>query len=218
MQHKRREFVRAAALAAVAGPALAQQAKAPAEGFEYKAIKPTQPTDAPAGKVEVVEFFWYGCPHCFDFEPILHKWIKKLPADVSFRRVPAIFGNQAWTPAAKLYYALESMNLIDKMHGEVFDAMHVDRINLQNEKYLFDWVEKKGIDRQKFTEAYNSFAVTSKAQRAMQLTQAHKLQGVPALVVQGKYMPASGAAGSYDDVIVIVDKLIAKARTELPKK
>ena len=212
--HMLKKFLIATACLVFATLAHAQDLQ---EGKQYQVLNPAQPLET-KGKIEVVEFFWYGCPHCFDFEPLIQKWLKKLPGDVLFRRVPAIFGNQAWMPGAKIYYALESMNLVEKMHGEVFDAMHVDRVNLQNEKHLFDWMEKKGVDRQKFTDAYNSFAVTSKAQRAMQLTQAHKLQGVPAMVVQGKYMPASGAAGSYDDVLAIVDKLIAKARTELPKK
>lgn len=194
------------------------------EGQHYTAFNPPLPTDN-RDKIEVTEFFWYGCGHCFNLEPILQKWLPKLPKDVVFRRVPAVFpgkngapGN--WAPAVKLFYALEAMGLQEKLHSEIFDAMHIDRINLQDERQLRDWLGKKGVDTQKFFDAYNSFAIQGKLNRAMQLTVAHKLSGVPALVVDGRYTPASGAAGSYDDITTVVDQLIEKARKDraAPKK
>lgn len=187
------------------------------EGRDYTVIATPQPTEAP-GKIEVVELFWYGCSHCFDFDPLLNKWLKNLPKDVAFRRVPAIFPNGSWAPGARIYYALEATGQLEKLHGEIFDAIHVDRYNLNDPKVLTAWLTKKGVDAQKFMDAYNSFAVQGKVQRSLQLTKGYGINGVPALIVQGKYMPASGAAGSYEDVLVVVDKLIAKARAEQGKK
>lgn len=191
-------------------------------GQHYTVLDPAQPTDT-KDKIEVTELFWYGCGHCFNLEPILQKWLKKLPKDVVFRRVPAVFPGKngapgGWAPGARIYYTLEAMNLLDKLHGEVFDAMHVDRINLQDEKTLRDWLGSKGVDTQKFFDTYASFAVQSKVMRSQQLTVAHKINGVPALVVDGRYLPASGAAGSYDDITVVVDQLIDKVRKERTKK
>lgn len=186
------------------------------EGRQYKLISPPQPTEA-KGKIEVTEFFWYGCSHCFDFEPLVSKWKKTLPADVVFRRVPAVF-RDSWAPGAKTFYALEATGQLDKLHQEVFDAINIDRMNPADEKAIADLIGKKGGDKQKFLEAYNSFAVQSKVSRAAQTTQAHGISGVPAIVVNGKYTPAQGAAGSFADVLVIVDQLIAKARAEQAKK
>lgn len=204
----------AAASLIFASLAAAQDIK---EGRDYTVIATPQATEAP-GKIEVVELFWYGCSHCFDFDPLLNKWLKNLPKDVVFRRIPAIFPNGNWAPGARIFYALEATGQLDKLHGEVFDAMHVDRYNLNDPKVLTAWLGKKGIDAQKFMDAYNSFAVQGKVQRSLQLTKGYGINGVPALVVQGKYMPATGAAGSYEDVLVVVDKLIAKVRAEQGKK
>jgi thiol:disulfide interchange protein DsbA len=183
------------------------------EGREYKLLNPVQPVET-KGKIEVIEFFWYGCPHCFDFEPVLQKWAKALPKDVVFRRVPALFPGERWKSEARTYYALESLGLVDKLHQEVFDAIHVDRTRMNDEATLFGWMEKKGVDRKKFEEAYNSFAVQSKTQRSLQLTQAYQLQGVPALVINGKYLPSLEAAGGSENVLKFADKLISKARAE----
>jgi len=188
------------------------------EGQHYTAFNPPRTTETP-GKIEIAEFFWYGCAHCFNFEPILHKWVKKLPADTAFRRIPAVFpgkdgkpGN--WAPGAKLYYTLEAMGLLEKLHGEVFDAMNIDRINLQDEKNLRDWLSrKKEVDTKKFFDTWNSFAIQGKVQRAQQLTVQYNLTGVPAVVVDGRYMPSSGGAGSHEEITEILDQLIVKVRS-----
>jgi thiol:disulfide interchange protein DsbA len=192
------------------------------EGRHYTAYNPPRATDV-KDKVEITEFFWYGCSHCFNLEPSLQKWLKKLPKDVAFRRVPAVFpgkdgrpGN--WASGASLYYTLEAMGLLEKFHGEIFDAVHIDRTNLLDEKTMTEWLGKKGVDTKKFAETYGSFATQSKVQRAMQLSQAHGLDGVPALIVDGRYKPASGAAGSFEDIFVVVDGLIEKARKDKAKK
>jgi thiol:disulfide interchange protein DsbA len=203
-------------LAAVTGLAGAVELK---EGQQYTVYRPAQPTET-KGKIEVTEFFWYGCGHCFNLEPLLVKWLKKLPKDVVFRRVPAVFPGRGgepgpWAPGAKIYYTLETMGLLDKLHDDVFEAVHVDRLRLINDDaVLFDWMAKKGVDARKFADIYNSFAIQSKVRRSIQLTDAHGLDGVPALIVDGRYKPATGAGGSYDDALVVVDQLIDMARKD----
>lgn len=193
------------------GVALAQSIT---EGKHYTRLQMPQPTEA-AGKVEVIEFFWYGCPHCADFEPLLKSWVKKLPADVSFRKVPAVFSPN-WAAGARLYYTLEAMNLLDKLNEPVFNAMVKQRINLGDEATLFEWVAKQGVDRQKFADMYKAFAVDGKVRKAAEMTQEYGFGGVPVLIVGGKYMPAPNL-GSFGDMLTVVDALIAKNRAELKK-
>jgi protein dithiol oxidoreductase (disulfide-forming) len=203
-------------LAAFAGLAGAVELK---EGQQYTVYRPAQPTET-KGRIEVTEFFWYGCGHCFNLEPLLVKWAKKLPKDVVVRRVPAVFPGRdgapgQWAPGAKLYYTLEIMGLLDKLHEDVFYAVQVDRIRLINDdQVLFDWMAKKGVDARKFADIYNSFAIQSRVRRSMQLSEAHGLDGVPALIVDGRYKPSSGAGGSYGDTLVVVDQLIDMARKD----
>jgi thiol:disulfide interchange protein DsbA len=179
-------------------------------GQDYRVINP--PLPAPRDKVEVTEFFWYGCPHCFDFEPVLAAWASKLPADVSFRRVPALFPNNKWLPAAQLYYTLEAMNLVDKLHGEVFSAIHVGRQRLDDEKILFEWVAKKGVDAVKFREAWSSPAVQDRLRQARELGPGAGLTGVPAVMVQGRYLALT--QGNYEDLLAVIDQLVDRARKE----
>ena len=184
------------------------------QGRDFQLIKPPLAPDQ--SKIEVTEFFWYGCPHCFDFEPLLAAWVKKLPADVSFRRVPAIFPNNKWMPGARLYYTLEAMNLLEKMHSEVFSAIHVDRQRLDDDKILFDWVAKKGVDVKQFSETWSSFGVQSRLQQARVLTLAAGVTGVPSVMVQGRYLALT--AGNYEDLLAVIDQLVARARVEAGKK
>lgn len=189
-------------------------AAAPLEGKHYARLQLPQPTEQ-AGKVEVIEFFWYGCPHCRDFEPLLQQWKKKLPADVHFRKVPAVF-RDSWAPGARIYYTLEALNLLDRHNEAVFNAMVKQRINLNDEKILFDWIAKQGVDRQKFADTYKSFSVDAKVRKAIEMTQEYGFGGVPVLIVGGKYMPAPGL-GSYGAMLQVVDALIEKTRAELKK-
>ena len=211
MQFARRSFlgVTVAAALAMSLPALAQTA-----GKDYTPISPAQPTDDPA-KIEVVEFFSYGCPHCSDFHPVVSAWAARLPGDVVFKRVPITFGRAAWANLAKLYYALEATGDLARLDGEVFKAVHNDRLNLFEEKAIVEWVARKGVDQKKFTEAFNSFGVMSKVKRGDQLAQAYKIQGVPAMAVDGKYL--IGDMG-FKEKLAVADKLIAKARSEKPGK
>ena len=200
-----------AACLVFAGAAAAQEAR---EGRDYSVLSPAQPTDA-KGKIEVTEFFWYGCSHCFELEPLLQKWAKNKPQDVVFNRVAALFPGNKWLPEVKLYYTLEALGLVDKLHQQVFDAMHVDRVRMSDEKTMLGWMEAKGVDRKKFEDAYRSFAIQSKTQRSMQLSQAYGLDGVPALFVQGKYKVIGG---NYAELLANLDKVVAKVRAEQAKK
>jgi protein dithiol oxidoreductase (disulfide-forming) len=195
----------------VALPVLAAE---PVEGKQYTRLQTPQPTEK-NGKVEVVEFFWYGCPHCADFEPLLQAWVKKLPADVSFRKVPAVF-NDKWAQGARIYYTLEAMNLLDKLHVAVFDAMVKQKINLGDEKILLDWMAKQGVDTRKFADMYKSFSVEGKVRQAVEMTQEYGFGGVPVVIVGGKYMP-SPELGSFPDMLRVVDGLIVKNRAEIKK-
>lgn len=192
----------------------AAQAADPVEGRNFHRLQMPQPTEA-NGKVEVIEFFWYGCPHCAKLEPMLEGWVKRLPADVSFRKVPAILSDR-WAPGARLYYTLEAMNLLDKLNDAVFDAMINQRIDLGNENVLFDWIAKKGVDRKAFADTYKSFSVQAKVRQAAEMTQEYGFSGVPALVIGGKYSPGPELQ-SYEHMLQVADFLIAKNRAEIQK-
>src|SRR5574343_1910418 len=205
MKFSRRNFAAAviALGAAVALPAFAQNAP-------YTPIMPAQPTEY-AGKIEVLEFFSYGCPHCADFNPLLTAWAAKQPADVVIKKVPITFGRAAWANIAKLYYALEVTGDLHRLEADIFKAIHVERQNLFEEKALTDWVVKKGVDGKKFAETFNSFGVMSKVKRGDQMAQAYKITGVPALAVEGKFLIGGK---DFNDTLAIADSLIAKARSE----
>lgn len=189
-------------------------AQTPVEGKQYVRLQFPQPTES-AGKVEVIEFFWYGCSHCFDLESPLQAWIKKLPADVSFRKVPAVFNNPSWAKGARIYYSFEALGLTERLNLAAFNAIHKERINLFDEKVLMDWVGKQGVDRQKFGDMYKSFAVDGKVRKAAEMTQEYGFDGVPALAIGGRYMPVS--TGTFDDLLRVTDFLIARNRTEIRK-
>lgn len=182
----------------------------------YKPLAKPQAVES-GDKIEVVEFFWYGCSHCFDLEPHLHKWVARLPKDVEFRRIPAV-PSERWMAGARIFYTLEALGELDKLHGEVFDAIHLDRVNLNDERTQLDWMAKKGVDRAKFSEAWKSFSVQSKTKRAVQQTQAYDITGVPTLVVDGKYFTSVSMTGSPEGLMKTLDELIGKARAERPKK
>jgi len=211
MKFARRSFVGAAlvAAAAFALPVAAQVA-----GKDYTPISPAQPTED-AAKIEVLEFFSYGCPHCAEFYPILGNWITKQSGDVVVRKVPITFGRAAWANIAKLYYTLEVTGDLSRLESDVFKAIHVERVNLFDERTLTEWVVKKGVDAKKFGDTFNSFGVMSKVRRGDQLAQAYKIQGVPALAVEGKYLVGGK---DFSEQLSIADKLIAKSRSEKPGK
>ncbi|MDP2786400.1 MAG: thiol:disulfide interchange protein DsbA/DsbL [Sulfurimicrobium sp.] len=195
--------------------ALAWSAPAHAElvpGKQHTLISPAQPTET--GKnIEVLEFFSYACPHCNDLEPVLNPWAKKLPKDVTFRRLPAVFSD-VYMIYARIFYTAEAMGMLDKLHPAIFNAVHVQRIDLSKEKTLLEWVAKQGVDSQKFSAMYASFSVISKAQRAKQLTRSFAITGVPSMAVEGKYLTSPSQAGGNEQLLPVLDDLINKARQE----
>ena len=183
----------------------------PAAGVEYRELPAAQPTDS-GDKIEVIEFFWYGCPHCFNFEPVLSAWAKKLPKDVQFRRIPTIF-NDEWEQSARAYYTLEAIGEGERLHKPLFDAVHTgSRLKVANEAALTEWLGKQGVDTKKFAAAYRSFSVEGKIKRAKQLTQAYKIEGVPAMAINGKYVVITDNIKSFDQMVSVADYLIDQSR------
>ena len=199
MHMKRREFsLGAAGVALASSGLLASLARAqgskPVAGRDYQILEQRAPVEAPAGKVEVVEFFSYMCHVCNDFEPTFNAWTKSPPKDVVVRRVPVPFLANFDT-MQRLYYALVDMNLVDKLHAAVFAAVHVERRKLSDAATVGEWVAAQGVDRAKFMDHFNSFSVSAKTTRAKQLTNIYRIEGVPALGVAGRFLTEGSAKG-----------------------
>jgi protein dithiol oxidoreductase (disulfide-forming) len=185
---------------------------APVEGKDFVRLATPAPVAAPAGKVEVVEFFSYGCPHCYSLEPLLEPWVKRLPADVAFRRVPAAF-NASWEGLAKIFYALEATDQVDAMHKRVFAAIHVQRQRLDKEADIAAFVKNAGGHDAKFLDAYKSFGVATKLRQGKQLTEAYKIDGVPTLGIHGRFFTSGSLAGTHERALAVADQLIKRAKT-----
>ena len=208
-----KQLAAAAGALLLAAAAYAQPA-APLGPKEFTVLNPSQPTEG-GGKIEVIEFFWYGCGHCYTLEPYVEKWAGNLAKDVVFRRMPAI-PNEQWGQTALVFFTLEAMGLLEKHHKAVFDAIHKSNVNMNNAKFRDPWLQAQGIDVAKFNEVAKSFSVTSKMNRARQLTAAYKVDGVPMLVVNGKYVTsATLAGGDPARVMAIVDRLVDMSRKEV---
>ncbi len=207
-------FTRALAMLAAAVLSLSAFAapNAAVEGRDYTRLSNAQPV-ATGNKVEVLEFFWYRCPHCFQLEPGLTAWLKTLPKDAQVRRVPAVFRDD-WMPGARLYYTMEQMGLLNRLHHKVFDAYHVEGINLNDPAVLGDWMAKQGVERSKFEAVYNSFSTQSKATQGARLAATYGINGVPAFIIDGKYATSQSMAGSEPRLFEVLDQLIVKARAE----
>ena len=169
-------------------------------------------------KIEVVELFWYGCGHCHHMETPLNAWVKKLPADVTFKRVPGL-PNQSWAPMAKTFYALETLGLLEKLHTQLFDAIHKQKsLNPTDEKGAIDWVTKQsGLDKAKVEEAYNSFSTNANLKRAANLFRASGATGVPSLVINGQFITSSTMAGNNDLALKTADYIITNIRADKAK-
>ncbi|MBU1354673.1 MAG: thiol:disulfide interchange protein DsbA/DsbL [Gammaproteobacteria bacterium] len=215
---KRREFslstasvVAASALTLPGANIAMAQARQFKEGKDFKRLdKPVTP-DAPAGKVDVIEFFWYSCPHCNAFEPTLDAWVKAAPKDLSVRRMPVAF-NASFVPQQKLYYTLEGMGKLEELHAKVFRAIHVEKQKLAKDDEILAWVTKQGVDVAKFKEVYGSFSVSNQVRRASQLQDAYGVEGVPSMGVAGKFYTDGTMAGSMQTVLQVVEHLAATAR------
>jgi thiol:disulfide interchange protein DsbA len=174
---------------------------------DYYELNPPQPVET-TDKIEVLEFFWYGCIHCYNLEPKLETWLKTLPKDVEFRRVPAVF-NERWGHDASIFYAFEALGVLDKVHRPLFDAIHRDRLRTDNWQSLSAWLEKQGVDAKKFETTYKSFGVQSKSKRAVRLTSGYKIDGTPAMAVHGRYTVPSSEA-----MLNVVNHLVAQVRKQ----
>lgn len=183
----------------------------PQLGKEYGLVAQPQPTDPK--KIEVAEIFSYGCSHCFELEPTIAKWSKKLPNDVIFTRLPAV-SNPKWLAFGKVYYALEALGEVERLHADVFNALHLKDVNVSDEKIATEWAAKQGIDAKKFTDALASFGVQSKLARSKQLTAAYGISGVPTIVVAGKYQTSASTAGGHEATLKVTEHLINLVRRE----
>jgi thiol:disulfide interchange protein DsbA len=187
------------------------QPGAPVAGVDYTRLGQAAPVAAPAGKIEVLEFFWYNCGHCNAFEPVLEAWVKKLPGDVAFRRVPA-----AWAPnmepQQRFYFALEALGLVDKLHTRAFTAIHQEHQDLRTDEAIINWVVKQGVDKAKFVAQMQSFSASTKTRQAKQLADAYQIEGVPALGVAGRYFTDGTLSKSMDRALLVVDFLLAQIR------
>jgi protein dithiol oxidoreductase (disulfide-forming) len=213
---KRREMNALSAMglvgAAMALPTLSQaQAKKFEEGTDFLALDKPVAVDTPAGKVEIIEFFWYSCPHCNAFEPALEAWIKRLPADVSFRRVPIAF-RDSFVPQQRLFYTLEAMGKVDALQLKVFNAIHVEKQTLDTQETIVAWAAKQGIDKTKFLEVFNSFGVATKTRKAKQLQDAFKIDGVPSLGVAGRFYTDGTLAKTMERALQVTEYLVTEAR------
>jgi len=194
---------------AMSGPSLAAE---PQAGRDYKAIDP--PLATGKGKIEVIEFFSYGCSHCNDFNPVIGQWAAMLPKDVSFRRVPVSFNRPEWARLSRIYFALEAIGDLAKLDAAVFRAIHQERVVFRTDEAVISWAAGKGVDGKKFADAMAAFSMKSMVLRADQDATAARISGVPALVVDGKFLINNEAAANYGELLKLADSIIAKARQE----
>ena len=179
-------------------------------GVDYGLITPVQPTDAP-DKLEVVEIFWYGCPHCYHFEPTLDPWAKDLPKDVSFYRLPAIF-SPVWEVHARAYFTAEILDVLDESHSALFHTLHAKRKKINTLDKLADFYTQYGVDKALFEKTYNSFVVNTRVARAKEMVGRYGVEGVPAIIVNGKYLITGPMAKNYENMLKIAEYLLDKER------
>ena len=185
---------------------------APVEGQQFVRLSQPVPT-GPAGRIEVLEFFWYGCPHCLAFEPALDAWVQRLPGDVSFQRVPVAFSAEPFGVQQRLFYALDSLGLLAALHRKVFYAIHHERIKLDRPAEIAAFMARHGIESARFMAAFESVGVLAKARQATQLGAAYKIDGVPALGVQGRFYTSASLAGGNEQALAVTDFLIRRVRS-----
>lgn len=204
------------AAAALGGIVSLAALAAPAAGKDYTLISPAEPT-SDASRIVVTEFFSYQCPHCYRFAPAFSAWAKTLPADVKVERVAVSIGHEAWEPAAQAFYALTAMNKVAAVDDAFFRAIHEQREKLFDERSISEWVARQGINREEFSKYYRSFSVGVKSRYADEMSRRHRIPGVPALVIDGRYLISISDDGRFDDQLEIANELIDKARRERPR-
>lgn len=183
----------------------------PAEGVEYERVQPPVATET-GEQVEVLELFWYGCPHCYHLEPAIKPWIASLPEGVVFRRMPAVFGNPLWALHARAFYTAEALGVLDQLHEPLFETINKYKNPLKDEAAIGQLFAQHGVDPAKFRSTFNSFFVDTKVRRAKALSKAYGISGVPALVINGEYRTAGAAAGGQEEMLQVADYLIARER------
>jgi len=203
------------ALLCFATPANAQEPQRPRLNYEYRLIEP-QPVST-GDKIEVIDFFWYGCPYCNELQPALEAWSKRKPADVTLRRIPAVL-RDSWAPHARIYYTLEALGDAERLHQQVYHGYHVDELHMSKPEVMVEWAVKNGIARQKWLDAYSSPEVDQNVLRAKELSRLYNVQGTPSLVIDGRYLTSSGMAETVPGVIPILDELIRLARQQRADK
>lgn len=188
------------------------------QGQDFDLTTQVIPTDS-QNKIEVVELFWYGCPHCYHMEPVLSAWVKKLPADVVFKRIPAL-PRAEWAPMAKAFYAMEALGVSEKLHTSLFDAIHKTKtLDPTNEVATMAWItSQSGLDKAKVEEAFKSFSMNTKLNRASQYFRATGATGVPSIIIDGKYITSSTMAGDNDKALKVADYIIGNLRKDNAKK
>lgn len=210
----KRRYFSSALLATTAGLSASvawAQAALFKSGKDFLTLDRPLATEAGAGKVEVIEFFWYSCPHCHAFEPAFGQWVKNAPKDVVVRRIPVSFRDD-FAPQQRLFFTLEALNLLDSLHVKVFHAVHVEKQPLNTDASILAWAQKQGVDKAKFEETYKSFGVASKLKRAVQLQNEFKVEGVPSLGIAGRYYTDGSLAGNMDRALKVAESLIAQTR------
>lgn len=192
-------------------PAIASAQQPVRADIDYRVIKP-QPV-AVADRIEVIDFFWYGCPHCNNLQPALERWVGNKPADVLVRRIPAIL-RDSWAPHARIYYTLEALGEVERLHQRVYHGYHVEELHMSKPEVMSAWAQRNGIDRERWEQAYDSPEVRRKVEEAAKLTRAYQVTGTPSLVVNGRYLTSGSMAESLNRVVDIVDGLVHKVRSE----
>ena len=178
----------------------------------FERLATPQPTDD-RKRIEIIEFFWYGCPHCNQLEPAVEAWKKTLPADVAFRQEHVLWDGRRETRGhARLFATLRAMNVLAQHQQAVFDAVHSKKLKLHDEKTAFDWAAKRGIDRAKFESTYKSFGVESQVGRAKKLTDDYRIDGVPKFIINGKYVTSPHQAGDEQKMFVLINQLVQEER------
>ena len=205
-RHAIKQLAALAGLSAIGGYAFAQR-----EAFNT--LDPVQPTEDQS-RIEVLEFFHYGCPHCRDFDPLIEAWLVTLPKDVYFKRVPAIWGNPQLRELARLYYTAEATGDLHKIHGAVFTAFQTEKRPINTEAGVREWIATQGVNVDKFMATYKSFGIQSQLSRAEQLAKNFRIQGVPAMAVNGRFTTSASLTGSHPNTLKVVDQLIAQSRGE----
>jgi thiol:disulfide interchange protein DsbA len=180
------------------------------EGEHYQRVVPQQPTKT-GEKIEVLEIFWYGCPHCYSFEPYVHEWLKTKADDVEFRRLPGVFRAE-WVPHARAYYSAQALGVLDTIHVPLFEALHLDGKPVFNQEQLADFFETHGVAKKKFNKTFDSFSIDGKTRQAMLMSREYGISGVPAVIINGKYRSSATAAGNFAELLKLIDHLVDKER------